>query len=285
MRFLALVLITVGCGSVETKATTDAKTAPSDVMVDGLSTTLEVLSVSVPSMVEVEGDTGAVTAQLHASPATALTIAFSGTLGTYAPATQMVTTDGSGNGSATVTFTSGVMDGTEAGTATITAPTGAQPKPFGFQVMPFARYGNTVQLPSPGQFSPDNLLGTAIVVPTAGKLRKFGFLSANAGPNLKIGIYTDAAGSPGTLIAQMPSTAILQGLNEVSLATPLLLTAGTYWFMGLYSSNGTVYYDLGAAGSTVKYISLAFASALPTTFPAPTTYTGQAFNYYLVVGK
>jgi hypothetical protein len=280
MRLFALVLV-VGCGSVNTNAKPDATKAPPDVA----AIEPAVVSVSVPSMVEVEGDTGAVTAELHAAPTTAVTIAFSGTLGTYAPTTQTVTTDGSGNGSATVTFTSGVMDGTEVGTATITAPTGAQPKAFGFQVIPFERYGITAQLPSSGNFAANDLLGTAIVVPTAGTLRKFGFLSATAGPNLKIGIYTDAAGTPGTLVAQMPATAILQGLNEVALATPVALAAGTYWFMGIYDASGAVYYTTSAPTSTVKYVSLTFASALPTTFPTPTTYTGQAFNYYLVVGK
>jgi hypothetical protein len=102
---------------------------------------------------------------------------------------------------------------------------------------------------------------------------------------MKIGIYADAAGNPGTLVAQMPSTAVLLGMNEVPLAAPVTLTAGTYWFMANYSASASIYDNVNAAGSTVKYISLPFATALPATFPTPTTYTGQVFNYYLVVGK
>jgi len=35
----------------------------------------------------------------------------------------------------------------------------------------------------------------------------------------------------------------------------------------------------------VKYASLPFAGVLPTAFPAPTTYNGNNFNYYLVLGQ
>lgn len=245
-----------------------------------------IASVSVPPKVEVESATGVVVAAVQGPPGTRLTVVFSGSLGTYAPSPRIVTTDATGHGTATTTFRAGPVDGTAAGMVAIASPLGVTPVTFSFPVTPFARYGNTQMLTKPGPFTPGILVGMPIVVPASGKLRKLGFLSAGAGPSIKIGIYADVGGTPGALVAQIPATAILQGRNEVPLATPVNLAAGTYWFMAVYSADGTVYYQNNAgAGAVVKDVGLPFANELPATFPAGHgTYTGQSFDYYLVVG-
>jgi len=281
MRTVTLLVLVACSGSIDARqpdAGVDAEVVgPVDPAIQ---------SVSVPPKVEVEGATGVVVAAVQGPPGRPLTVVFSGSLGTYAPSPQLVTTNATGHGTAAATFTAGPVDGTEAGMVAITSPLAVTPVTFGFPVTPFARYGNTQMLPTPGPFSPNILVGMPIVVPASGKLRKLGFLSAGAGPSIKIGIYADVGGNPGALVAQMPATAILQGRNEVPLATPVNLAAGTYWFMAVYSASGTVYFQGNVgAGAVVKDVALPFANELPATFPAGhNTYTGQSFDYYLVVG-
>ena len=63
-----------------------------------------------------------------------------------------------------------------------------------------------------------------------GMLTKVGFWSQTDGPNIKIGIYTANGAQPGTLIAQAGPVAVVHGMTEVTLASPVQLAAGTYWY-------------------------------------------------------
>jgi len=240
-----------------------------------------------PSGVEIEGGTGSITASLAGPPNTQFTVMFGGSLGAYAPATSIVTTDADGNAIAASVFTSNATAGTEMGTALITMPSGVAPRDFSFPVVPFAKYGNATAFTNQGSFGQGYLLGQTITTPVSGRLRKLGLISGTAGPMVKIGLYTDAGGQPGSLIAQIPSRTVAAGVNEFALPSPVVLPAGTYWFMAIYSPDGTTLRSMdGDTARVIKYITHTFANALPTTFPATSmTYNGQNFNYYLVVGR
>jgi len=141
--------------------------------------------------------------------------------------------------------------------------------------------GNPIEFPSSGSHSPNFLLGSPLSVTTTTTLTHLAVIGKAAGPQFQLALYTDVAGNPGTLIASTPAQALAVGVQEIAV-TPTALPAGTYWFMGIYQSTAGIGLAL-TASAVVKYISLSFGSALPTTFPPPTTYTGQEFNYYIRV--
>jgi hypothetical protein len=275
------MFLAAACGEVKGDQSSDAPG-----QTDAADTTLRIANVMVPATgVEIEGGTGAVAASLVGPPGTQITVMFGGNLGTYSPATLSLTTDTNGRASAASSFMSNVTTGTEMGTAIITMPSGAAPYDFSFPVVPFTKYGNTSALAQQGNLGAGNLLGHTIVTSVSGRLRKFGLISGGAGTSVKIGLYTDVGGQPANLIAQIPSTPVVAGVNEIALPSPVVLPAGTYWFMAIYSPDGST---LRSAASTrmIKYFAQPFASALPATYPTMhMMYTGPDLNYYLVVGR
>ncbi len=141
-------------------------------------------------------------------------------------------------------------------------------------------YGYDTEFSSASGHSPNYLLGNAIVVSSAMTLTHLSIISKQNGPNVKIGLYTDAGGNPGTLVASIQSTSVATGVNDFPVS-PMSLSAGTYWFLAVFSSSASVGIQHGNQSDVVMYVSHPFANPLPTTFPAPTSYTGQGFNFYV----
>lgn len=288
MRWGIAWVLLCACGSVN-KAPPDAgkADAAADATPDAETTVVLSSPMGPTDAVDSDGGNAAVSVHVHtAQPNQTANVSFTGALGTYAPALVAVTTDGSGNGSASSTFTAGSMGGTE--TTSMVAGLGGTESPAVTTMFAIAKVmvdGYETPFSGDGGFGQNYLLGQQISVPTAGNLVKIGFVSQQAGPNIKIGIYTSAGTAPGTLVAQAGPVAIVQGTNEISI-TPVALAAGTYWYMAIYDTTGHIGADTaGTTGtSTIDYISLPYTSALPATYPtSPSTYPGEHFNYFLVV--
>lgn len=126
-------------------------------------------------------------------------------------------------------------------------------------------------------FGPNYLLGTQIALP-AGKVFALTDVvqAVDAGKHVKMALYTDASGSPGTLVTQTASSTLVSGLNVLPVTTATI-TAGNYWIMAVYDATVLGYKDVDSV--TIKYVSLSYTSPLPATFPTPITYTGSSFAY------
>lgn len=146
-----------------------------------------------------------------------------------------------------------------------------------------ALLGFPTVFPNGSGHSPDYLLGHTINVPAAAQLASVNFIVKDAPPagaQIKVGIYGDAGGSPGALVASTPATNVVVGRNEIPVTASL--SAGNYWFMVTFSHTVNLGQQSGTASTTIKYISHPFANPLPAAFPAsPTTYTGYNFNVFL----
>lgn len=196
----------------------------------------------------------------------------------YDPGTTVVLTP-TPTGSAVFAGWGGACSGTGACGVTLTGADATVSATFGVPV----RIGHTTQFGMSSAPTPGYLLGERIDVPAAAKLSKFGIIVAATG-NIKMALYADAAGAPGALVAQTAGTPLVVGNQEINpTVAGVNLPAGTYWIMATYDVSGSVYYTTGAAGNVVHYISLPYTSAMPNPFGTPMTYTGQSFNYYLVV--
>ncbi|MGZ4412332.1 MAG: hypothetical protein ACXVY8_09395, partial [Gaiellaceae bacterium] len=99
-------------------------------------------------------------------------------------------------------------------------------------------------------------------------------------PNLIVGIYSDAGGKPGTLLssATLPVTSGW-AFNSVAVPAASIVSGRPYWLAFLGVGSGVRYRDEGAAGTAYQTTSGGL-SALPSTFPAATAYTGRFLSMY-----
>lgn len=282
--FVACVSM-VACGSVNKITPDAAKDAAVDVGID--AETVVVLSdpMGPTGFIELGGGVGRLSVNVHTMQPNQLAhVAFTGGgLGTYNPALVAVTTDGSGDGSASSTFTAGSAAGTET-SSMLGGLDGVESAPatamFPLQAATLA--GFPTPFTTDGGCGANYLLGIQITVPTAGMVHRIGMISLQNGPNVKIGLYTSTGTAPGTLVAQVGPLALQQGRNEADI-TPVAIAAGTYWLEALYDNLGHCGLDGFGGTNTIAYISTPFTSPLPTTFPTPTTYQGGHFNYFIVM--
>jgi hypothetical protein len=145
------------------------------------------------------------------------------------------------------------------------------------------KVGNYTLFTGKSSHSPDFLLGSQLTLTKAAKLIDFGVISISTGQDVTMALYTDSGGAPDTLVAYTTSTALTGSDQQLAPNTNASLSAGNYWIMAVYNNTASVGYDTSITTAQVDYISFTYGGTLPTTFPTPTIYDGQRFNYYLVV--
>jgi hypothetical protein len=146
--------------------------------------------------------------------------------------------------------------------------------------------GPTAQGTSNGSFS--GITGVQVVNPKSGVLKSFStyLTSGTSGINLIMGLYTDAANLPGTLIAGT-STAVVPtinaGLQTVPVANGPTIPAGTYWvaWQNQAPINGTYNNGVGLGawnnGTT-------WTGALPASFSSAGNGAFQFVGYATLFG-
>ncbi len=131
--------------------------------------------------------------------------------------------------------------------------------------------------------SPNYLLGFAIYVPQQMELTDVGVITRGSDSYVKVGIYSDSSGNPGTKLAQTnPYHLPANSDTLIPVTNPVTLNPGTYWFMAVHDDPGA---QLGGPGDfrvPIKYVSFNYDNALPNTFPSHSTYSGLPTCYYLV---
>ncbi len=127
--------------------------------------------------------------------------------------------------------------------------------------------------------SPNYLLGSAITLTSSFDLIEMGLISVSAGQNFKVAVYDDAAGNPGNLLTEGAGTTTA-GINIIDVPD-VVLPAGTYYYMAVFETTTNISFTLTTT-ATVWYKSHVYSSALPASFGAPITYTGQDFSFYFI---
>ncbi len=151
------------------------------------------------------------------------------------------------------------------------------------QVATTYKVGNATLFSGQSTHAADYLLGSRITLAKAAKLIDFGVISVASGPHVVMALDTESGGHPGSLVAYTTSAALTGADQQIAPNTQASLSAGNYWIMGAYDTIASIGIDYSNTSAEVDYISFTFGSALPATFGTPQTYTGQQFNYYLVV--
>ena len=89
----------------------------------------------------------------------------------------------------------------------------------------------------------------------------------NAAGNVRIGLYNESAGAPGTLIAATPEAAAVNGHNRIALSEPVGLAPGAYWLCVTVSSAAVgVGTRTGYQVTQSRFVSRAY-QALPASWP------------------
>jgi len=158
-------------------------------------------------------------------------------------------------------------------TVTVTTSTTTTTVPAGFTV------GNDVEFPDPALQSAGFLLGSPLEVADDATLTHLAVIAKSDGVHVVLGLYADAGGGPGALVAATAPTPVAVGRMEIPV-TPTPLAAGTYWIMGLYDGDAAVGADDSDPTAMVVYAPAVFGP-LPDPFPAAAAYSGQEFNYYI----
>ena len=149
----------------------------------------------------------------------------------------------------------------------------------------FNLYGNSNDLGGSSNISAHFLLGSMVTLDQTVDLLDAGVIFRNAGYNANIGLYSAdfSNGLPDQLLATTGSFFVTStGTVETPFTTSPTLLPGDYWFMAEYDRDSVSVGFSQTVTNLVAYRSLTFATSLPSAFGPASTYTGQAFNYYLV---
>lgn len=103
------------------------------------------------------------------------------------------------------------------------------------------------------------------------------YIASGAAGYVRMGIYTDNSGSPGTLLAQTSSIAAANGWLTGSIPDTALTSGTNYWLVFIFSQTGshTRYNSSGA----LKWASYTYG-ALPSTAPAMTGSNTATYSFY-----
>jgi hypothetical protein len=140
--------------------------------------------------------------------------------------------------------------------------------------------GNTEAGPTTVTIGASMLAGSSVTSGATSSLVAVGVQTIEAGTKMRLGVYSDNAGKPGTLLAQTAElTTVANAATEGALPSTAV-TAGTrYWIMVL--TNATI--DLGAETATVTwyYTSSTTYGPLPSN-PTTMSTTLNLGDLYLV---
>jgi hypothetical protein len=115
-------------------------------------------------------------------------------------------------------------------------------------------------------------------LPQSATITSLSFYVRTIGGSLLLGLYSDASGSPGSLLA---STSVFSpsstGWNTQPLTTPIALAVGNYWLAYFPSSNNLGFW-IGKGGS-YRISSVPFSGTLPSHFTVTGSGNGQ-WSFY-----
>jgi hypothetical protein len=134
-----------------------------------------------------------------------------------------------------------------------------------------------------GDFYKNYLLGVKFTLGQAGVLHSLNLLGQGTGAEVKMAVYDDNGGVPNNLLTQTAAATVGTGLLSLPVSD-IQLTAGNYWIMAIYNSDGMhSFRDDSASTNLVYYTSLNWGTALPATAAGFTSYPGQDFTYFMEI--
>jgi len=121
------------------------------------------------------------------------------------------------------------------------------------------------------------LIAQQAILAQSGTLQSLSFYVATASGQLRLGVYSDNGGNPGTLLAQTAAFTPTVGWNTQNVQTSVLLPSGTYWLAYLPQSNN-LHFRITFTGTARGY-SYTFGT-MPGTFSSSAMAADFHFSFY-----
>lgn len=113
-----------------------------------------------------------------------------------------------------------------------------------------------------------------------GNIVTFRYRASTTG-NVMVGIYSDSAGSCGTLLNQSGSQAVISGENTLTIPSTAITSGTFYWLAYNQDTNILDAMDMTASGKSVSYLATPFGNSFPSPYGTP---TGTATTWDLNIG-
>jgi len=128
------------------------------------------------------------------------------------------------------------------------------------------------------------LHGAKYTTTIGGLLTGLGYNGLGTNNAIRLALYTDNAGNPGTLVAFTNPSTVGTGTITIPVITQTLIPAGTYWIMTNQTiSGGKDYTNNPSTTSNYRYIAWTFATNPPNS-ASWTNYTHHENDFYLDFG-
>lgn len=101
------------------------------------------------------------------------------------------------------------------------------------------------------------VLRFAAIAGTLGEIR----VKCRCNGNIQVAIYSDNAGSPGTVLAYAMAAPVVAGWNTIPLNTTVNLSAASYWLAFVVDTTNLIW--ALSTGATMRYESLSYGNAFP----------------------
>ena len=126
------------------------------------------------------------------------------------------------------------------------------------------------------------LMAQQVVLSQSATIQSLSFYVSSVSGQLRLGIYDDAGGKPGTLRAQTIAFTPVVGWNTQNVQAPVLLAVGTYWLVYLPQSNN-LHFRIALTGSAQEY-SYSFGT-MPNTYLMPTWSDSVHWSFYATLTR
>ncbi len=166
-------------------------------------------------------------------------------------------------------------------TVSPTAPPSATPSPT---VTPsptptFVKFGQTSVLPNPDHNNAGLIMAQWTPLHVIGTLQTLSFFVKTAAGTLRLGLYSDNHGIPGSLLASTPMFTAKTGWNTANVTNPVKLATGNYWLAYAPSSNSLSFVKKTFVGKGYALGQFVYGP-LPAIFPKITETDTVQWSFY-----
>ncbi|HMR99680.1 MAG TPA: hypothetical protein PKE62_10510 [Anaerolineales bacterium] len=123
----------------------------------------------------------------------------------------------------------------------------------------------------------NQLVAQQVTLSQTATIQSLSYYVSTAVGQMRLGIYSNVASGPGSLMAQTAAFTPVTGWNTQAVVTPTQLTAGTYW-LAFLPQNNTLAGRVNPSGAG-RYYSYTFG-ALPATYSTSPTNSAFTFSFY-----